>query len=270
MANWRSQLQRAISSRIGVPDMRMRECVARLWAVVVMLLAVPCGAVGQGLRVPDNDDILARTINSDSPYFLDRLMGKYFAWQQPLSDEEMYYLYYGYAFSDLYKPLEPIVAEDGVLAVVEEIMAEPTEERMHRLVERGLEVMERDPFSPKNLNFLAFAYGSLGDTINERRCFERLEGVLRTIEQSGTGTKESSPMHILWFSHAADVLYARGVDIKSREVVSRTCEYIFLRERDERGNLGYYFDFSRVYWVRSENEMKPEKRGWTINNLPLK
>ena len=94
--------------------------------------------------------------------------------------------------------------------------------------------------------------------------------MLRTIESSGTGEKESSPMHVLWFSHAADVLYARGLDIKSREVVSRTCEYIFLTMKDEKGNLGYYFDFSRVYWVRSEQPLQPEKRGWTINNIPLK
>ncbi len=249
--------------------MRVKKLVMRVLVALVATCAVAYDVVAQQVRVPDNDDILARTINYDSPYFLDRLMGKYFAWQQPLSDEEMHYLYYGYAYSDLYKPLEPIGAEDEVLATVEEIMSEPTEERMRKLIESGLQVMERDPFSPKNLNFLAFAYGALGDTINEKKCFERLGAVLRTIESSGTGEKESSPMHVLWFSHAADVLYARGLDIKSREVVSRTCEYIFLTEKDSKGCLGYYFDFSRVYWVRSEVPSKPEKRGWTINNVPL-
>ena len=224
---------------------------------------------GKTLRVPDNEDVLARTIDSESPYWLPRLLGRYLNGGEGLTDEEYHYLYYGYAYSEAYKPLEPITAEDLVLGAMEGVMKEPTEENLRRVVDYGLQVMERDPFSPKNLNFLAYAYGSLGDTINEKRCFERLEGVLRTIERSGTGEKESSPMHILWFSHAADVLYAKGLDIKSREVVSRICEYIFLRERDERGNLGYYFDFSRVYWVRSESENKPEKRGWTINNLPL-
>ena len=249
--------------------MRRNRLVLRLLVAVVATCAAIGEVAAQEVRVPDNDDVLARTINADSPYFLDRLMAKYLSWQQPLSEEEMHYLYYGYAYSDLYKPLEPIAAEDKVLAVVEEIMTEPTEERMNRLIESGLQVMERDPFSPKNLNFLAFAYGSLGDTINERRCCERLEAVLKTVESSGTGEKENSPMHVLWFSHAADVLYARGLDVKSREVVSRTCEYIFLTMKDERGNLGYYFDFSRIYWVRSEEPMKPEKRGWTINNIPL-
>lgn len=238
--------------------------------VALIMCVISFDVAGQSVRVPDNDDVLARTIDADSPYYLDRLMAKYLSWQQPLTAEEMHYLYYGYAFSELYRPLEPIEAEDGVLAVVEEIMSEPTEERMRRLVENGLRVMERDPFSPKNLNFLAFAYGSLGEEENEKRCYERLEAVLGTIESSGTGEKESSPMHVLWFSHAADVLYARGLDIKSREVVSRTCEYIFLTMKDDRGNLGYYFDFSRIYWVKPEVATKPEKRGWTINNLPLK
>ncbi len=234
---------------------------------LLTLWAIPAEA--QTLRVPDNEDILSRTIDIESPYYLDRLVAKYIAGEQVLTDEEMYYLYYGYAYSEGYKPLEPIAAEDRVLAVVEEVMTEPTEERMRRLVDSAMEVMERDPFSPKNLNLLAFAYGSLGDTTNERRCFERLEGVIRTIESSGTGEKESSPMHVLRFEHAADVVYARGLNIKRREVVSRTCEYVFLTMKDERGNMGFYFDFSRVYWVKNNNPQR-EERSWSINNMTLK
>ena len=242
----------------------------RLIVVAVTLVCGVASATAQERRVPDNEDILVRTIDIDSPYYIDRLMAKYLVWEEPLTAEEMHYLYYGYAYSDLYRPLEPISAEDKVLSIVEEIMSEPTEERMNRLVVAAQEVMERDPFSPKNLNFLAFAYGSLGDGKNERKCFERLEAVLRTIANSGSGVKESSPMHVLWFSHAADVLFAKGLNIKTREVVSRTVEYIFLTERDKEGNLGYYFDFSRVYWVRTELPEAKEKRGWRLNNMPLK
>lgn len=243
-----------------------------LMAVLAAVLGVfPCSVMAQSLRVPNNDDVLSRTIDADSPYYIDHLLSKYFAGDEPMSAEEMHYLYYGYAYSEFYKPLEPIPAEDKVLAVVEEIMTEPTDERMRRLVDAAMEVMERDPFSPKNLNFLAFAYGSLGDSVNERKCFGRLEAVLATIEASGRGEKESEPMHVLMFSHAADVLYARGLSIKSREVVSRTTEYIYLPMKDERGNLGYYFDFSRIYWVRSDEPVvQNEKRGWKLNDMPLK
>lgn len=247
-----------------------RRCVLILAWLFVGVGGMMAQESGSGpLRVPDNEEVLMRTIDIESPYFLDRLLAKYLTIGEQLTDEEYHYLYYGYAYSDMYKPLEPIAAQDGVLAVVEEIMTEPTEERMRRLVESGLEVMECDPFSPNNLNLLAFAYGSLGDTVNERHYFERLEGVLRTIEMSGSGLKESSPRHVLWFSHASDLLHARGKEIKSREVVSRTCEYVFLRMKDENGALGYYFDFSRIYWVRSERNDVKEKRGWSINNVPI-
>lgn len=236
--------------------------------LAAVLLMGATAVKAQTLRVPDNEDILVRTIDIASPYYIDNLLAKYIAGES-LTDEEFHYLYYGYAYSEQYRPLEPIAAETKVLAVVEEIMTEPTEERMQRLVESAMEVMERDPFSPKNLNLLAFAYGSLGDAVNERKCYDRLEGVLRTIENSGSGEKESSPMHVLRFEHAADVIYARGLDVKKREVVSRTCEYIFLTMKDERGNMGYYFDFSRVYWVKGEQPARTEKRGWTINNVPV-
>lgn len=226
--------------------------------------------VNKQLRVPDNEDILVRTIDAESPYYLPRLLGQYLSGGEGLTDEQYHYLYYGYAHSEQYKPLEPLPAEDKVLAAMEKVMSEPTEANMHELIDYGLQVMERDPFSPKNLNFLAYAYGSLGDTLNERRCFDRLNRVLETIERSGTGVKENSPMHVLAFSHAADLIYARGQQIKRREVVSRSSEFIFLDTKDRHGNQGYYFDFSRIYWTKPDVENTPkEKRGWTLNNVPI-
>lgn len=250
---------------------RVKSILLGLVLAVTGLLAGAVDGVAQDYRVPEEEDVLSRTLDPDSPYYLDRLLGKYFAWDEPLTDEELYYLYYGYAYSNHYRPLVPISAEDRVLAIVEKIMGEPTEESMHALVAAASEVMEHDPFSPKNLNFLAFAYGSLGDGENERKCFERMQGVLRTIESTGSGKRETEPMHVLMFSHAADVVYARGLDIKAREIVSRSCEYVFLTERDNEGNLGFYFDFSRVYMVPHEQPAtEPQKRGWRINDMPLK
>lgn len=268
------------SSRVAIEDLlsesKFLGLMCRIKSLLLgafVLLVALCGVTGrvcaQEYVVPEEEDILTRTVDVESPYYLDRLLGKYLSFEEPLTDEEFFYLYYGYAYSDHYRPLEPIAAEDRVLVLVEEIMREPTQERMFALIDAASQVMERDPFSPKNLNLLAYAYGSVGDSINERKCFERMEGVIRTIERSGSGRKESSPMHVLMFSHAADVIYARGLDIKTREIISRSCEYVFLTERDSEGNLGFYFDFSRIYMVPGDYEPEPQKRGWTINNIPI-
>lgn len=238
---------------------------------IIVFLGMSVGLIMAQLRVPDNEDILARTIDSSSPYYYPTLFSRYMADDQTLTDDDYYYLYYGYAYSDRYKPFKAIPAEANVLSVMERSGETPTVTQMEDLVRYAREVMQADPFSPKNLNFLVYGYGALGDTLRERIYYDKMQHVLRTIENSGTGVKENSPKHILMFSHAADVLYSRGLDIKRREVVSRTAEYIFLPEKDSLGNKGYYFDFSRIYWERPDEVDLPQKeRRWQINDMPLK
>ena len=58
------------------------------------------------LMVPDNEDILRRTIDSDSPYWLPRLLGRYLNGGEGLTDEEYHYLYYGYTYHENYKPVQ--------------------------------------------------------------------------------------------------------------------------------------------------------------------
>ena len=235
--------------------------------ITALSLFVVASAIG---ATPNNDRIFANINYVDSPFYYPNLILRYKEGKS-LSEQEYHHLYYGYAYSETYKPLEPLPAEEKVLGAMEVVMQEPTAENMQRVIDYGLQVMERDPFSPKNLNFLVYAYGSLGDTLNERRCFDRLNKVLDTIERSGSGAKENSPMHVLSFSHAADLIYARGQQIKRREVVSRTAEFIFLDTKDVLGNQGYYFDFSRIYWTKPDVQEAPkEKRGWTLNNIPIK
>ena len=49
----------------------MRVCA---WLIILLL---PSKAMAQEMRVPDNDDILLRTIDAESPYYLDKLLAKY-------------------------------------------------------------------------------------------------------------------------------------------------------------------------------------------------
>lgn len=55
------------------------------------------------------------------------------------------------------------------------------------------DALVQDPFSPKLLNLLAFAYGALGDSKNEQINYNRMNSILATIEDSGNGLKEGAP-----------------------------------------------------------------------------
>ena len=155
------------------------------------------------------------------------------------------------------------------LKAFEKAHGDPSEENMRDIIRYAEEVMRSDPFSPTNLNFLAYAYGAVGDTLNERINYDRLNKVLAAISASGTGLTEKSPMHVLRFSHASDVLGTLGLSVAKRLVVSRTTEYITVANENGRQlSKGYYFDYSRVYWGNPEDAPQKERR-WKINDYPI-
>ena len=234
--------------------------------LILLLALMPLFAMAQ--RVPDNEAILARTIDNSSPYYYPRLMERYIHGDTTLTADEYHHLYYGFAFADNYRPLENDPARIDVLEVF--VATEtPDSTQLLRVIEAAERLMHSDPFSPQNLNILTFAYGKLGDERMERICYDRFTKVMQTIESSGTGRREDSPWHVLTFQHAADFTAWRRGEINNRQVRSRSVEYIQLRVKDADGNRGYFFDFSRVYMKRPEYEKPKEERKWKLNDMPL-
>ena len=137
-------------------------------SVVLAAMLSLSAVVTQAQTAPDNKDIFEQTLNSESPYYYPTLMMRYLAGDTTLSEKDYYYLYYGYAYSDQYSPLAPIPSEDQTLMALEAANASPTEANMREIIKYATETLKHDPFSPSNLNFLVYAYGAIGDTVNER------------------------------------------------------------------------------------------------------
>ena len=216
---------------------------------------------------PDNDDIYAKTADASSSYYYPNLKMRFDEWSVPMSDDELFYLYYGFAFTEQYKPLQ----SDPYYARVMEIMSkiaieEPLVSDLDELIMATARSLEHDPFSPQLLNIMAYAYGALGDTAREQAYFERFNGILRVIESSGDGLKEKTPMHITMFSHGLDLIVSKGWNHKKSQVISRNVEYVPF-DIPHNKVKGYYFDFSRIYWNKPENYTFKRERTWQFNNL---
>lgn len=235
--------------------------------IVLFLLLVVAGSAHAQIA-PDNEQILRGTINSSSEHYFPLIHSKYMSGDTTLTLNDYHYLYYGYAYNDSYNPLEAIPAETMVLSLLEGDIKGDTV-RAKELLRRCKEVMKADPFSPKNLNFMTYAYSVLGDDINAEISADRFNKVIKTILASGTGLREKSPYHVLWSSHAADVIAYKKLQVRKRQIISRTVEYIGLVEKD--GNVkGYFFDFGRMYWKKPENlDRKKRSNGWMLNGLKL-
>lgn len=237
-------------------------------ALLFSLLPTMLMAQEDNVRVPDEDDILHQTLSATSPYYYTNLMLKYRNGAEKLTEEEYFYLYYGYLYQESYRPFVDNRALDEMLLIMSSIDVEmPSVAQLQSLIERGLEAMELDPFNPKVLNMLAFAYGALGDVQREQLYFDHLNGVLHTIESSGTGLKESSPWHILMFSHAYDLLASKGYQYGQSRIISRNVEYVPLTKVLKDKIKGFYFDYSRVYRNKPDEVVIKRDRTWQFNNL---
>ena len=170
-----------------------------------------------------------------------------------------------------YKPLQTNPDLDRLLLLASGLDPDhPAVETLEEIVTTGQAALKRDPFSPKVLNLMAYAYGALGDKQQERAYFNRMNGVLRAINQSGDGLTQKSPRHILMFDHALDLLTAEGLSYDKARVVSRTVEFVPLTVPyvvDGKKRKGFYFDFSRIYWNKPEGYTYKRDRTWQFNNL---
>ena len=248
----------------------MRGLVKYIVLAAMLFISAPLSAQ-QEVVVPTEDEILSNTLNTSSPYYYTNLMLKYSAGGEVLTAEEYYYLYYGYYYSNDYRPFSENKALDDLMDVMTGLNPnQPTIGQLELIVERGVSALEVDPFSPKVLNILAYAYGALGDSIREQLYFSHLNGILGAINRSGTGRKEDSPKHILMFSHAYDLVASEGYSYHDARIISRTVEYIPLKVKAEDGTKGFYFDYSRIYSQKPENVTFKRDRTWQFNNLPPK
>lgn len=238
--------------------------------IALLLLILPMTVIAQdeGVRVPDEEYILRQTLSGSSPYYYTNLMLKYRNGNETLSDDDYFYLYYGYLYQEAYRPFVENRALDEMLLLMSAIDIEkPTVSQLEAIIERGMDAMELDPFNPKVLNILAYAYGALGDTHREQLYFDHLNGILRTIESTGTGLKESSPWHVLMFSHAYDLLASKGYAYGQSRIISRSVEYIPLTKKSGDKIKGFYFDYSRVYRNKPDDVVIKRDRTWQFNNL---
>ncbi len=239
---------------------------------LLLLLALLLPLMGWA-KIPDEDDILRKTMDSSSPFYYPNLLMRYNNLER-LTEEEYHYLYYGYTYHDNYKPTATNNAVDELYASMIGLNTDrPETQQIEQIISVCNDAMLIDPFNPTVLNMLIFAYGARADKQKEEAYFYHLQGILETIKSSGDGRSEKYPMHIIMFSHAVDVVSSMGVASKRPEIISRSVEYIPLVEprRVPDGKIkGFYFDYSRIYRNKPDDVTFKKKRTWQFNNLGVR
>ncbi len=243
--------------------------------LLTLLLLLPLTLVA---KTPNEDDITEKINDPVSPFYYPNLQIR-FDNGDSFTAEEFHYLYYGFAYSERYRPLESNSKSDKVLLLASAIDPDtPTQSALDEIVIAATEALETNPFSPTLWNLLSYAYGALGDKEREEMAFNRFNLILSTIDDSGNGLKERSPKHIIMFDHAIDLLASQGISHDKAQVISRTVEYIPFRSYQRDGGKqgggkkikGLYFDFGRIYWNKPDNVTYKRDQKWQFNGIAPK
>ncbi len=236
-----------------------------------LLLLLPALATA---KTPVEDDIVDQITQSDSPLYYPNLMLRFNNGDTTLTEEDYHYLYYGFAYQSEYKPLEVNDKIDKVLLLASSLDPyNPSIETLDEIVMATTEALQKNPFSPKLWNLLAYSYGALGDKERETIAFDKMSKIMATIDSSGDGLKEKNPKHVLMFDHAIDIVDAQGLNYSKPKVISRTVEFVpFVDEPKVNGKKvkGFYFDFGRAYWNKPADYTYKRDKTWQFNDLKPK
>ena len=236
--------------------------------LLALLLLLPLAAAA---KTPVEADILDRITEPHSPYYYTGLWMRYTNGDRTLTDEDYHYLYYGYAYQEAYKPFATNPDLEQMLILMSGVDPDKVDrETLEDLIRTARAAFERDPFSPKILNVLTFAYEQAGDKQQAEAWAARMNGVVRAIVGSGDGWTQHAPRHILMFDHANDIMAAEGLAHNKARIISRTVEVmplispIFVEGKKRKG---VYFDFGRIYRNKPEGYTYKRDRTWQFNNL---
>ena len=240
--------------------------IKRLFMLLLVLL--PLVAVA---KTPVEQDILEQITDQRSPYYYTALMMRYTTGDQTLTDLDYHYLYYGFAYHESYKPLNTNPDEEQMMALMLHLDPDKADQALlEELLRTADAARMRDPFSPKILNVMTFACEGLGRKAEAEKWARHKQGIVRAIASSGDGLTQKSPMHVLMFGHALDMMAVEGLTHDNPRIISRTVEFIPLltpRMVDGKKRKGVYFDFGRVYWNKPEGYTYERDRTWQFNNL---
>ncbi len=236
--------------------------------IVITLALVTFNVTAQDIKVPNEEDIMAKILPADSPYNYASMMARYMAGDLDLSAEHYHYLYYGYAYDNNYDAHKELPGASIMYGVLHNSGPRPSPQQALSLIEAGRQNMTVDPFNPANINMMTWAYEIVGDTTAMVASAARFRGIIGAIESSGTGLRQGSPWHILRFSHANDVIANRGLKIANRQVRTSIVEYIQVEPNPSKIK-GYFFNYERVYWNPYDGERIRKKSNWQFNGIPL-
>ncbi len=240
----------------------------RFLAIFSLALLGVFTSKAQEPAAPNWDKIEFEVTSTTSPYHYPTLMERYQAGDTTLGFEDYFHLYYGFVFQDQYKPLMSYPESDSLTNLFAK-RTTPSPETFKKAMEYASPLVEKNPFSLRDINMLAYIYDNLGDTESAKKEMRKLQMLQKVISSTGYGVEQESPWYIILASNGDDMMALMGLEVTNSMISGTNIEFKQVRTmpRGLDKFKGYYFEYSPIYKKEPTylEDQPKEKRRMEIN-----
>jgi len=218
---------------------------AILTSIPIILLFTLAGlSQEKNFREPDYQKIKQQVNNKDSEFFYPKLFERYQGNDTTLQHKHYRMLYYGYPFQPGYQPSRSSPYSDSLRTIYQKDSLKKAD--FDKIIEYEQRLLEKDPFSLRDLNTLAYAYAQKNEKQKTTRLDYKINLLIETILSTGDGLKEESAWHVTEPSHEQDILNVLGFQPAGEESM-RGGGFDYIRVKENRYDIdGFYFNVSQV------------------------
>jgi Domain of unknown function (DUF4919) len=190
---------------------------------------------------PDYQAIEKAVKNPNSPFFYSILQQKFNNADSTMTQEERRHLYYGYTSQKQYNPY----AIDEGSEKLSEVLAkkELGAKEFDQIITFGNEILAKNPFNLRVMNYQLFAYEKKNDTLNFIKKVTQLRILVDAILSTGKGTTAENAIYVIDVSHEYDILNILGFEYGGSQSLRGENDYLTLAP-NQYNVEGLYFDVS--------------------------
>jgi hypothetical protein len=193
---------------------------------------------------PDFKAIEQNIKDKKSPFYFSKLFSRFQQADSTLTLEEKYHLYFGYSFTDDYKPyfISENAKEIRDLINTDNL----SKEQMERVIELTEDAVKGFPFNISIIGYRAYFYRALGKEKQAVAEEVRAGLIFDAILGTGDGLSKDTSFYVISVGNEYELINALGLVYGGKqELVAGRYDYVTVRPNDY-GAMGLYFDVSRI------------------------
>ena len=229
------------------------------------LILIVCASWAAGVAAelqtshPDMKAIRMATNDPDSKFYYPRLLKMFMSSDTVMTPEDYRYFYYGTMFQEDYNPYrtDPYEAEQKKLEPLyfkQEHLTRAETQQIEALAKKSL---ENNPLDLRQLMYRVYVYEKNKKTNLAKIWKHKLDHLLLTIAQSGTGNSQQDAWVVVYPRHEFDFFNLSGGSVLDQSFEPPYYEKLTVRNKKGDKTTEHYFDLHHMleqYYLKHPEE----------------